>query len=486
MANTYTDAGFSTPSLYHLPASTPQLLLNYGPIFYLLCALPVMWSLDRHGLAPTVLSGIALVLASNLLRLLANDASPASTALIHASFILNAAAGPAAMAVPSKLAEVWFPPQERTLATAIAALGNQSGTLLLYLLIAVAFPLPTRAQNLGLNACLAALSVVNALMALAYFPSAPPLPPSASARIAHAGQGSVTLRALGAASARLLRSPAYLVILAAYALSTGIMNCVGAMLPQNLAALPNAADPAFNPQGIAGYINLASNAGSTVVGVALAWAADRHKGAFAGAQKAVLVACTAGSGVAFLAYAFLMRGSGSLGGGSSSASLLWEVAGTYTGAVLFQGASIPLMFDIAAEQTGVRSSSSAGAGEGGGGGCNPGDSLLGKGQGGSEGADSSSSNSSNSTDYSDSDGSGTEGDSNAPVPTGTMLMVLTAASNAVSLVTLCMPSASFFLWANWAGAGVYLGSALALGALLPGTLPRFKFDQTQAGLGGVQ
>ena len=138
-----------------------QLFLNYGPIFYLACAIPVMAHMDRHGIRSTVLSGLALVVASCVLRLFANDASTASLVLLHASFILNAAAGPAAMAVPSKLAEDWFPPAQRTTACAVAALGNQTGALVLYLLIAAAFPNPTRPDNFALNACLAALALAN-------------------------------------------------------------------------------------------------------------------------------------------------------------------------------------------------------------------------------------------------------------------------------------------------------------------------------------
>lgn len=139
---TYTD-------FYALSGDTVQLLLNYGPIFYLAFALPVSAHLDRFGIRFTVLSGVALVLASCVLRLFANDASPASIALIHASFILNAAAGPAAMAVPSKLANDWFEPHQRTTACAIAALGNQSGALVLYLAVAAAFPRPRAPTTLS-------------------------------------------------------------------------------------------------------------------------------------------------------------------------------------------------------------------------------------------------------------------------------------------------------------------------------------------------
>lgn len=45
-----------------------------------------------------------------------------------------------AMAVPTTLAEVWFPPEERTQATAVSALGNQSGTVLLSIIVPLVCP----------------------------------------------------------------------------------------------------------------------------------------------------------------------------------------------------------------------------------------------------------------------------------------------------------------------------------------------------------
>ena len=92
--------------VYGMDQDTVQLLLNYGPIFYVLCMLPVMYALDRYGIRLATTSGLALVLVANVMRCFASDASELSVAIVHISFILNASAGPAAMAVPSKLAEV--------------------------------------------------------------------------------------------------------------------------------------------------------------------------------------------------------------------------------------------------------------------------------------------------------------------------------------------------------------------------------------------
>lgn len=465
VANNYTSDGYTLPSIYGVSGNTVQLLLNYGPIFYLLCAFPVMWSMDRHGIRLTVLSGVLLCVASNVMRCFANDSSLGSLVLIHVSFALNACAGPAAMAVPSKLAEDFFPPTERTLATAVAALGNQSGAAVLYLLIGWAFPNPTRADNFGLNASLAGLSLLNAAMALLYFPSHPPQPPSASARVSLAGEGGITLASLLRSSAAVVRNRTYVVILCAYALSTGLMNCVAAMLPQGLGSL--SMDPAFNPQGTAGWVSFAANMGSIVVGVAAAAGTDWAKDGYAGAQKAVLCAGLGASGVSFLAYSCLMVGLA----GKGSSGVLWAVAGLYTLASMFQGASIPIMFEICAEQTGVGSS---GGGGGGGGGQQREEGLLlsmllqASGEEREDPEEPASAS------------PGGSGGKDEPIPTGTMLMILTSVSNIVSLVTLLMPNQSFFLWANWAGTAIFCSSALALWALLPATLPRYSFDKREA------
>jgi hypothetical protein len=61
-----------------------------------------------------------------------------------------------------------------------------------------------------------------------------------------------------------------------------------------------------------------------------------------------------------------------------------------------------------------------------------------------------------------------------------MLMVMTSLSNLASLITLLTPSSSFFAWANWAGASVFVGGSFAVAAWLPGSVPRTRFDQEKA------
>jgi FLVCR family MFS transporter len=327
-------------AVYGMDQDTVQLLLNYGPIFYIVAMLPVAWSIDRQGIRAATVSGIALVVAANVMRCFANDGSLLSLALVHLSFILNAVAGPAAMAVPSKLAEDWFSPTERTTATAVAALANQSGVVFLYLLVPTVAPNADPADNLRLNLILAGFSVLNALMCALYFPSHPPRAPSASAGVSKGNEAGITAAGLVRACRALLANRGYVAIVAVYALFVGCSNATGALLTGNLQAL--GADLTT-----AGWIGFSANLASLVIGVGISSATDRLKRALGGgALKGALVASVAGAGACFVAYTVLLTGAA-----GASATVLWATAVAYVGASALLGAAIPIMFDLGAELT---------------------------------------------------------------------------------------------------------------------------------------
>lgn len=328
-------------AVYGFSPDLIALLLNYGPIMYLVGALPSMLVIDRFGVAAATWGGIALVVVANLVRLAANDGSLASLVIVHVSFVLIGLAGPVAMAVPSRLAEDWFPPAERTTATAIAALGNQSGAVVIYFLVPVLSPDTSRASNLRMNALLAALSVANALMAAAYLPARPPAPPSASAGAMRAEEASaprVTLRALLATWAVLARNTPFVLITIVYSLVLGFANTTGALLPNNLAAVGGT-------QVTAGWLGAGANVASLVVGVCASAALDGLKRRSRGAFKATIVAATAVAGAAFAVYA------AALGGSVASSVALPVAAAAWTLSSAATGVCIPAFFDFAAEIT---------------------------------------------------------------------------------------------------------------------------------------
>ena len=55
--------------VFNIDGNTVQLLLNYGPILYLITALPFSWHIDRYGSRLSVFISIYLVLSSSILRM---------------------------------------------------------------------------------------------------------------------------------------------------------------------------------------------------------------------------------------------------------------------------------------------------------------------------------------------------------------------------------------------------------------------------------
>ena len=327
-------------NVYGITGDTCQLLLNYGPIFYLMFAVPTMWAIDRFGIRLATGCGAALMLASNTIRLFAHSDDTLSLAALHLGYIFCAIAGPVAMAIPCKLAEDFFEPDQRTLATAIAALANQSGTCFVYLVVPLLSPGVSRQDVLRMDIFLASISLLACTMFIAYFPSHPLVAPSRSAAQAKIGEEKVTLGSLASATFLLAQNAPYLAITMAYSLTIGLSNCAGAMLTANIAPLGgNSSD--------SGYIGAAANGASLFIGIVLASFADLLKSrAPAGSIRVVLVSLLIISGAAFSAYALYIQGDSS--GGRAR---LWTAAAAFVVANVSLSAFIPLAFDAAAEFT---------------------------------------------------------------------------------------------------------------------------------------
>ena len=241
-------------AVYGLDEDTVQLLINYGSIFFIVFAVPSAWALDRLGCRAPVLACVALMLACSALRLLARDASPLSIVCVHLCMVLDAIVGPVVMAAPSKLAEDWFAPSERVVATAIAALSNQCGSVVVYALVPVLCPDSSAASLQRLNWALFAISCTNVLLAALYFPSHPPAAPSASADVSKRGEARVTLRSLLAAWRAFAADAPYVCILLSYSCMVGFANPQGALLEPSLATIGGS-------EALAGWVNAGAQLG---------------------------------------------------------------------------------------------------------------------------------------------------------------------------------------------------------------------------------
>ena len=324
-------------AIYGFSLDTIQLLENYGTIFFIVFAVPSMWALDRLGCRAPVLACVALMLACNALRFAARDGSLVSVVCVHLSMVLDAIVGPVVMAAPSKLAEDWFPARERTLATAIAALSNQSGSIVVYALVPLLCPDASELSMFRLNAAMLGLSALNVLLAALYFPSHPPSAPSASAAVSKENEARVTLLSLLAAWRTLARDAPYVCVMLAYALTLGIANPQGALLEPSLANLGAS-------EGLAGWVNAAAQLASLLLGVAVSAGVDALKRRARWLHKAALVGTVAASGLLYLAYAATYALPPAL-----AEYALPLAAATYVGGNGFIGAAIPLLFDSAAE-----------------------------------------------------------------------------------------------------------------------------------------
>lgn len=195
----------SLQSLYNIDGNMTQLLLNYGPIVYLIVSMPCAWYARRspEGVRGVVLTGIALVAVSSFLRMGVRSSSTGSLTLLHIAQILNAAAGPPAMASVTALCEIWFHKDERATATALAVEANVVGATLAFIAgpLMVSQDAPTQAQVDAYNGIYVALCGATALAAAVYFPVEPTVPPSLSAAYRERQQEGEAAAVKAAASA---------------------------------------------------------------------------------------------------------------------------------------------------------------------------------------------------------------------------------------------------------------------------------------------
>jgi hypothetical protein len=190
---TYSPITQESQAYYGISGATVNLLLNWGPIVYVLVILPVMTLAARpNGLRSCVLLAASLQCVTGCIRCIpslfpgtflesAGGNRDAGLFFIHTGQILNGVCGPLVMSTPTLLSQSWFPANERTTATASAVLANNFGSALGFLIT----PLLVRQNHPGdIPALLYTHAVIGLLglaLVMSYFPNAPPSPPSAAA-----------------------------------------------------------------------------------------------------------------------------------------------------------------------------------------------------------------------------------------------------------------------------------------------------------------
>ena len=138
-----------------------------------------MWFLDRFGLRVSMLSGSwILAVGMGIRSFVPSQPGSQWIFLIHLGHVMIGMVGPLAMISPPRLSSVWFPPKQRTFATAIMVVAPVMGTALAVIVI------PYLTQHYSIHTMLyiqVELGIFSALLATIYFPPCPPTPPSQSA-----------------------------------------------------------------------------------------------------------------------------------------------------------------------------------------------------------------------------------------------------------------------------------------------------------------
>ena len=329
--------------VYGMDQDIIQLLANYGCIGFILVAPLSMWALDKFGSRSPVILNVWIMAACNVCRCVAVDGSVFSIIMIHFSAILCAVAGPVCMAACSKIAEDWFPPFERTTATAIAALANQSGTAVVYLFVPLISPNGDKTSMMNMNYFLVGLSVLNICMVGVYFPSLPPNAPSPSALVSKAKTSSVTAASLFGSMRVFYSNGAYVTAVLTYSVISGLQNTAGELLVNNLAELGAS-------QTFASWVGAAANLAAILFGVVLSVLGDWIKGRAEGNFKALILTCTGLSGLCFLIFSLCVPLHAQLDAMSGNRTLFIG-SGAFILGTAFVGTFICLVFDLAAEHT---------------------------------------------------------------------------------------------------------------------------------------
>ncbi|XP_063612938.1 solute carrier family 49 member 4-like [Penaeus indicus] len=170
-------------------SSTVAMMANWGTLATMGFVLISSWFLHAFGLRAGVLTAAGMLALGTALRTLTVQ-DVAFTVLSHVCAVLVGLAGTVFISAPPMLAAVWFPPTERTTATAVSLAANQLGTAGSYL---ESFfvrqpgkgvsPSNVKEDIRSLMACEAVIALVLFMLTVAYFPPGPPSPPSITSAI---------------------------------------------------------------------------------------------------------------------------------------------------------------------------------------------------------------------------------------------------------------------------------------------------------------
>ena len=100
---------------------------NWGTLTFVIFIIPFSYLLERFGLRFMIVLITILIQIGAVFRIISND-DYYFLVFAHTGSILNGIAGATVMSAPPVLSSIWFPPEQRILATSIGQVFTQVGT----------------------------------------------------------------------------------------------------------------------------------------------------------------------------------------------------------------------------------------------------------------------------------------------------------------------------------------------------------------------
>ena len=278
------------------------LLGNWGEICFLIFAIPASWLVDTHGakVSGLVCTGMMLVGSGvRCLQWLFLDHQNSGTifkVLAHIGGILNGSMGPFVVTIPSVVSSLWFPPNQRTMATGVSWLMLESGNALGFIIGPLMVQSPNMNGTLDYNSTYnhteevhiiklevmyfmflhAGLCALLFLLVIIYFPSRPDSLPSFTA-------GEKREDFLTGIKSIFTNRSAMMVVLA-FTVSQGVQEAYYPVMALNLT-------PIGVPEATVGWIGFIASLVSSFASLASSYWADRLHGWFK--RTLILLICVA-------------------------------------------------------------------------------------------------------------------------------------------------------------------------------------------------
>lgn len=234
----YASISDNVHSFYNVSLDTVNYLSMVFPVITIVLGLPVIWGMDRVGLRVTCIACGWLNLLSALLRFCSTDLHLAQGGRIYVAMagqVAGALAQPLAMFSPAKLAALWFPTDQRAVATTLGALGNPLGILV----GSVVPPFMVQAGPGGLmriSVALLVAALVSALLpTLGFCSSGPPAHPTGdrSAVDRHRqGPGALPTDSFRHQLRLCLSAPSFVKLTIAFGVGLGLFTALSTLFEQ--------------------------------------------------------------------------------------------------------------------------------------------------------------------------------------------------------------------------------------------------------------